>query len=163
MHPAYALICHMGWQRPFVNKRFIRFLLAGSVNTGVNFLLLNLCIYTWHTNKFAASIIATSAAIVCSFLLNRRFVFMDSSRAARKLARFAAVSALGVLLIQTSVYMFSLSLTTVVYGTSDALLVNLSNVLASAAVMFWNYNGYRLLVFTAAKESQNYAKDEETT
>lgn len=122
---------------------------------------MNLCIYAWHTNEFVASVIATSAAIMCSFLTNRRFVFMDRDRSAQKFTRFVIVSALGVLLIQTSVYEVTLSLLTNAHGTTNVLLINLSNVVASAAVTFWNYNGYRLLVFTSPKEYREYATTED--
>src|SRR5207247_2635083 len=108
-----------------------------------------------------SSIIATSCAIALSFTLNRNVVFADKDRPIKKLTRFILVSVVGVMLIQNLVYGLCLLMLQnheagivnsvhVRFGfqsKNDFLVVNLSNLIASFAVMFWNYNGYRLFVF----------------
>jgi len=143
--------------------RVTRFTLAGAVNTAVNFAVLNLAFYGVHTSKIIAIVVATACAITTSFILNRNFVFRDKEKPVAKLARFIAVSVLGVFLVQTSVYAVCIMLlhgheggiaralqSVTGYRFEDSFVaINLSDTLASMAVLLWNYNGYRLFVFTS--------------
>jgi putative flippase GtrA len=152
--------------------RVARFTLAGAVNTTVNFAMLNLMFYGVHLNKIVAIMIATACAIAVSFVLNRSFVFRDKEKPAAKLARFIVVSVLGVFLVQTSVYTVCITLlhgheggiaralySIAGYRFSDSFVaINLSNTIASVAVLFWNYNGYRLFVFTPKLPSKEIAE-----
>ena len=144
--------------RHLLRFRPARFLLAGAVNTGVNFGVLNMLIYGLHQNKITSILVSTLCAIAVSFLLNRSFVFQDTERAGQRLPRFVLVAAMGVFVIQNSVYMACLFLLHPYATYLSALLsgsrlgpavieVNLSNLFASITVMFWNYNGYKLFVF----------------
>src|SRR6266704_7163792 len=148
-----------------ITFRLTRFTLAGAVNTTVNFAVLNFMFYALHLNKMVSIVIATSFAIVVSFILNRNFVFLDKERSANKLVRFVVVSVLGVFLVQNSVYGLGIVLLSghetgltniirTVFGVrfSDSFIdVNLSNTVASFAVLFWNYNGYKLFVFNGKR------------
>lgn len=136
----------MNHLRKLHSSRLARFLLVGAGNSTINFIVLNAAFYSLRQGKIASSILATSCAIVFSFALNRSFVFRDKDRPLGKFVRFILVSAGGVLLIQTSTYALSVTLLQYFVNGSFAL-INLSNLLASFVVMFWNYNGYRLLVF----------------
>lgn len=144
-----------------ITHRVTRFTIAGAINTTVNFTVLNLVFYVLHQNELVSIVIATSCAIAVSFVLNRSFVFMNTERPFNKLVRFVLVSAIGVFLIQNSIYLLVASLLHS-YGadvigaiqqlTSHRLsksfvIINLSNILASFAVMFWNYNSYKFFVF----------------
>lgn len=140
-------------------SRFIRFLLAGGVNTAVNFAVLNLVYYQFGQDRLVSIMVATACAIGVSFILNRSFVFGDKNKAFVKLRRFVLVSVLGVFVIQNTVFMASSYILERFIGPStsggkSALLINLSNVIASAAVMLWNYNGYRLFVFDTEKTTR---------
>jgi putative flippase GtrA len=151
----------MGYVKKIVAFRFIRFLIVGTGNTAINFALLNFAFYGLHQGKLVSSFIATGCAVVCSFVLNRSFVFLDKERPAQKLFVFMAVTGSGVLLIQNSVYALGLHLLqnhtvgvaadmhnlTGLHLSGTFMAINLSNVIASIGVMFWNYNGYRLFVF----------------
>jgi putative flippase GtrA len=136
-------------------RRFGRFLIVGAGNTAINFAVLNLVFYALHQNKILSSVLATSCAIFFSFTMNRSFVFRNKTQPIRKFMHFALVSAGGVLLIQTSVY--TLGVMALQYAiSSDFIVINLSNLIASCAVMFWNYNGYRLFVFKDKKKSDEF-------
>lgn len=151
----------MRYSRRISADRRFRFILTGLINTLVNFAVLNFAFYGLHRDRFVSIIIATSCAIGVSFILNRSFVFADKSRPARKLVRFAVVSTLGVFIIQNLVYALGILLMdghegpiiSAVQGPTgyelgkDFVDINFSNILASLAVMIWNYNGYRLFVF----------------
>lgn len=75
---------------------------------------------------------------------------------------FALVSAGGVLLIQTSVYAMSI-MSLRHFINSSFIVINLSNLIASFVVMFWNYHGYRLLVFNTNGDSNENFRDGRTT
>jgi putative flippase GtrA len=158
----------MEYLKKIVAFRVARFSLAGLTNTAVSFAVLNVAFYVLHQSKLASIVVASTCAIAVSFLLNRNFVFLDKSRPAKKLARFIVVSVIGVFLIQNIVYALGLALLhsheagvmNAVYSLSGVNLssnfidVNISNLIASLTVMFWNYNGYKLFVFDG-KGSRN--------
>jgi putative flippase GtrA len=156
--------------------RVARFALAGILNTAVNFVILNLAFYGLHQGKLASSFIATSCAVAFSFVLNRNFVFVDKERPAKKLALFLIVTISGVLVIQNSVYALGiellhhheLAISDIAYGLThvrlsrDFIAINLSNVIASLAVMIWNYNGYRIFVFHGERHGDDVIETEAT-
>jgi len=159
--------------KKIITFRVTRFGLAGAVNTATNFAVLNFAFYGLHLNKLASIIIATTCAIAVSFILNRSFVFLDKARPAKKLVRFIFVSVIGVFLVQNSVYAIGLALlhgreagvVNAVYGLSGFRLsnnfidVNLSNLVASFAILFWNYNGYKLFVFNGRRRDNEVIED----
>jgi putative flippase GtrA len=153
-----------------------RFGLAGMANTAVSFAILNLVFYGLHQGKLASVVIATSCAIALSFMLNRSFVFLDKERATKKLGRFILVSVAGVFLIQNAVYAVCIAFLhghesgaiTAIHRlatirlSSEFVDINLSNLLASFAVMFWNYNGYRIFVFNGERHGNRIIEDSVT-
>jgi len=159
--------------KKIVAFRITRFGLAGAVNTATNFAVLNFAFYGLRQNKITSIVIATSCAIAISFILNRNFVFLDKDRPVTKLARFMVVSVAGVFLIQNGVYVIGIVLLhgheSEVIGTvqhitgyklsSNFIDVNLSNFIASLAVMFWNYNGYRIFVFNGERRGNEVIED----
>lgn len=142
----------------FASYRYARFLLVGAGNTAINFVVLNVSFYSLHQNRIASSILATSCAVIFSFVFNRSFVFRDKSQPLKKFAHFTIVSAVGVLLIQTSIYAVGVFLLQHVVS-SNFVIINLSNLIASFVVMFWNYNGYRLLVFNDKKQNNDLIEE----
>ncbi len=163
----------MGRLKKIVAFRITRFGLAGIINTATNFAVLNVAFYGLHLNKLASIMIATACAIAVSFILNRNFVFQDKDRPIKKLARFVVVSVVGVFVIQTSVYAVCIALlhgheagiigelrSIIGYRLSSNFVdINLSNVVASLAVLFWNYNGYRIFVFNGKRRGNEIIED----
>ena len=149
---------NMGYIAKLKSYRIARFALVGFANTVVNFAVLNIAFYGLHWNKILSSVIATSCAIAFSFFLNRGFVFRDTSRPVKKFMMFTVVSACGVLIIQTSVYAVCVLL---LRHSSDYIAINVSNLIASICVAFWNYNGYRLFVFNGKIHGRNEGQDVE--
>lgn len=150
-----------------INKRQLRFVIAGTANTLFNFLVLNLSFYALHESKLVSSFIATSCAIILSFLLNRNFVFKHKQNSWREPLVFIVVTVSGVLLIQNTIYDIGIHLfvnhtawlINPIYALSRVKLsynfveVNVSNVIGSLGALIWNYNGYRLFVFKGHKEN----------
>lgn len=142
-------------------KRVGRFLIAGSINTIVNFTVLNVAFDFLRIDKIVSSIIAVTAAVMVSFLLNRNFVFKDKSETTKKLINFLLLSAISVLVIQNLIYILAIDLlfkpanpigraikSLIDNDLSVSVVnINLSNAVAVAGVTLWNYNVYRLLVF----------------
>src|SRR6185437_13634274 len=150
----------MRYLQKLLSIRLNRFLLVGAGNTAVNFIVLNIAFSSLRLDKLAASMLATSCAILFSFAFNRSFVFKDSSQPVKKFIRFAAVAALGTLLIQTSLYGASVyALNKLGWTTSSIAQINIGNLIASLGVLLWNYNGYRLLVFKDKKHSDDPAEE----
>lgn len=153
--------------------RITRFTLAGAINTTTNFAILNFVYYGLHQNKITSIVIATSCAIAVSFILNRNFVFLDKERPMKKLAQFLVVSVIGVFIIQNSVYALGIVLlqhheagvVSAMHSITNIKLkdsfvdVNLSNIVASFVVMFWNYNGYRVFVFNGKRQGNEIIED----
>ena len=145
--------------------RVVRFALVGLVNTAVNFAILNLSFYELRQSKLVSSFIATSCALIFSFILSRSFVFADKDQPAKKMLLFIVVTVSGILLTQNSIYALGLhflhnhEVGVIIFVhrllnlnlSRNFIDVNLSNIIASLFVMVWNYNGYRLLVFKSAR------------
>jgi putative flippase GtrA len=158
--------------KKIVTFRIARFSAAGLINTATNFAVLNVAFYVLHQNKFTSIVIATSCAIAVSFILNRSFVFKDKAQPTEKLARFVAVSVVGIFLVQNSVYALCIVLLrnhesgvidviksiTGYRVSNDFVDVNLSNLIASFGVMFWNYNGYKLFVFNGRRRGNEVSE-----
>lgn len=162
----YLVGYYMRYMHKFLRVRLNRFLLVGAGNTALNFAVLNFAVSELHMNRVASVILATGSAIIFSFALNRSFVFRDSSGPVKKFARFSLIASVGMLLIQTSLYSISLYLLGQQGQVGNSIArVNISNLIASVGVMFWNYNGYRLIVFKDTKLNNEIADEasQETT
>jgi putative flippase GtrA len=155
----------MGILKRIVAFRLTRFIVVGLANTAINFAILNFAYYSLHRSKLVSSLLATSCAVVISFVLNRNFVFLDKERPAKRLVLFIFVTLSGVLLIQNSIYSIGIlllrhhefglihiiHLLTQITLSPSFIDINLSNAVASLFVMIWNYNGYRIFVFNAER------------
>jgi putative flippase GtrA len=163
----------VGYVKKVIAFRVVRLLIIGSGNTAIDFAILNFVFYVLHQNKLASSFTATSEAVGCSFLLNRCFVFENKELLDKKVVLFILITGLGVLLIQNSIYVLSIRLQhhheagpitfirplSGIRLSSDFVPINLSNILGSLVVMFWNYNDYRLLVYRRTGESNDIVED----
>lgn len=145
-----------------ISRRALRFVGVGICNAAISFGLLNIAFYKLHQTKIISSIIATTCALIFSFILNRGFVFGDKTKKAhQQLPVFVMVTISGSLLVLNLVYILSLrllnghehliivpikNLTGLVF-TKSFVDINLSTVMGAAVALFWNYNGYKWFVF----------------
>jgi putative flippase GtrA len=148
--------------------RVVRFAIVGVGNTIVNFVILNFAFFRLHQNKLASSIIATSGALIISFILNRGFVFVDKERPGKKFVLFIIVTLVGTLVVQNAIYALGTVLIhrheygvialvhklTRINMSQGFVDINLSNLIATGLTMAWNYYGYLLFVFNG-KEKEN--------
>jgi len=150
------------------SKRVLRFAVIGVCNAAISFGVLNLAFYKLGQTKIISSIIATTCALIFSFILNRGFVFGDKTkRAHQQLPAFVIVTVSGSLLVLNLVYIVTLHLLsghegliidpvktlTAVSLTKNFVDINFSTVMGAVVALFWNYNGYRWFVFKGSKDA----------
>ena len=147
-----------------IHKKTYRFVLVGSLNTLVNFVILDFSFYELKLSKIASNIVATCIALMFSFILNRNFVFVHRGMWLKQFVIFASLTVVGTLVINNAVYIFSLAIlenhvlglshmiahTGLVLSTSF-ITVNGSAAIATVFSMVWNYNAYNRIVFRGAK------------
>lgn len=154
--------------KKLTSKRTLRFVIIGICNATISFGILNLAFYKFDQTKIVSSIIATTCALIFSFIMNRGFVFDDKTRKVRQqLPIFIVVTVSGSLLVLNLVYILSLHLLnghetliidpiknlTSVGLTKNFVDINLSTVIGAVAALFWNYNGYKWFVFKGSKDA----------
>lgn len=148
--------------RLLTSHRVLRFAIIGICNAIISFGLLNLCFYAFDLSKIASSIIATGSALIFSFVMNRGFVFGDTTRRAyQQFPTFVIVTISGSFIVLNLIYILSLNVLnghekfiietiksiTNIELSSSFVDINLSTVIGAAVAMFWNYNGYKWFVF----------------
>lgn len=137
-----------------VKSRIVRFLIVGAGNSAINFSVLNLSLFIFHRSKIFSIVLATSCAIIFSFVFNRSYVFRDPSDPIKKFIIFSAVAASGTLIIQTGTFIIAVGLLGRT-NLNELATANIANLIASLFVMFWNYQGYLRLVFKSSSQSES--------
>jgi putative flippase GtrA len=130
----------------------LKFAVVGGINTGVDWLILFLLSY--FTGVYEGdqiiyfNIIAFTAAVINSYILNKRWTFKDSSteNGGAKFASFIAVSLVGVAINTGIVYSVS-SLIDPMFGISQELWLFVGKAAATGVSMVWNFIGYKIFVF----------------
>lgn len=159
-------------RKKLISGRVFRFAIIGFCNSAISFGILNISFYELRLAIITSSLIATSCALIFSFIMNRDFVFGDKSKKAYlQLPAFVIITIIGSLLILNLVYILSLRLllghehliidiikhTTSITLSSNFVDINLSTTIGAISAMFWNYNGYKRFVF---KGSSKYETSE---
>ena len=156
--------------------RIGRFVLVGLLNTVSNFALINLAFFVFHFSKIGSSIASSIIIITISFILNRNFVFEDTSKKVRhQIPPFVLITVTGSIIVFNLVYIISLKVIsgheyfivklveqlTSLKLSNNFVDINLSTSFVTLVAMFWNYNGYRLFVFKGRKISPERLQNEE--
>jgi putative flippase GtrA len=141
----------LGKWMPFFNQ-FGRFAAVGFTNAAVDFGVLNILSaltgITGGGQIIPLNAISFTAAVICSYYLNKFWVFDDNAQAqeSRKFSLFIIVSVIGIAINSGVVYL----MTTVVhpqFGLAVNQWLNIAKILASAVGLIWNFAGYKLIVF----------------
>ena len=129
-------------------KRFAKFSIIGSFNFLVDITILNALSFVTGFNKgvFAAifSAISFVVANISSYYLNKRWTFRDNSKNSRYRV-FLAVSIIGIVINVLIVYNFTTHISQPYF--SDVIWMNISKIIATGFVMFFNYYSYKKYVF----------------
>ncbi len=151
--------------------RVTKFAAVGVVNTGIDFLILNILRLVTHTSSdnklglIGLNIVSATCVAIISFYLNRSFVFQKSDTHHRKLWLFVGISITGIFVWQSlAIYAalplvrpLSRALHSALSAGSGALLpkftedfyrANISKLIATVVSMIWNYQMYKRYVFT---------------
>jgi putative flippase GtrA len=129
-----------------ISRSFILFCLIGGLNTLLDIGLF-LALQQQGMPIVPANILSTSAALLMSYALNKRFTFGASGQSNRAFIPFVVVTLVGLWLLQPVViYVVGQGLTA--FTHDHELLRNLAGKLAATAVtMVWNYVLYKKYVF----------------
>lgn len=140
----------------FITKRlslqFGKFALIGFLNTGIDFAILNLLMWSFgiYSGSLLAffNVVSFSVAVANSYFWNKYWVFRarETEDKAVEFTKFLIVSIIGISINTLIVYSFATYLTPL-FGISPALWANIGKVLASGVSLMWNFAGYKLFVF----------------
>lgn len=138
--------------------QFVRFAMIGGLNTGIDLIILNiLTIATGLKEGTAFAIfkgISFAAAATFSYFMNKYWAFKDTSKSqeGRKFSQFFIVSIIGALInvgiASLVVNMIKPALGgTLIVPLNDQLWVNVAALSGTAIGLFWNFLGYKFIVF----------------
>src|SRR3990167_1090996 len=134
-------------------KQFSKFIIVGGVNTGIDFLILNILIYltgiTAGIELFILNSISFSVAVVNSYFMNKYWTFQDKTKTEQepiKFSQFFAVSIVGIIIngfVLTGITTYIPPL----FGLSAVLWANIAKLMATGFSLIWNFIGYKFFVF----------------
>ncbi|MFH1671257.1 MAG: GtrA family protein [Candidatus Portnoybacteria bacterium] len=140
-----------------ISKKLIaqisKFVVIGTLNTGIDFAVLNLLI--WWTGIYSGkwiillNTIAFSVAVINSYFWNKHWTFKAEQEGESKIKEFSqyvAVTLVGLILNTAVVYLITTFIPPM-FGTSKELWVNLAKVVATGVSLVWNFIGYKFIVF----------------
>lgn len=128
-----------------MKKQVVRFGLVGVINTAVDVGAFAALVFL-GVHSLVAIFISTTLGLLCSFLLNRSFVFGAKHTSARTIASFLLVTCSGLWILQPLI-IEGLAL---MLDTRTALALTIFKLLATAVTMIWNFIWYRAKVFKSA-------------
>lgn len=160
------------------NHEKVRFAMAGTCNTCLDFLLFNFLVFTVALPVLVANTLSVAICVVISYFLNQRYVFRGVSRASWKnLTLFALITGFSSIVLQGLVIWLFGVFTHSIFGHSLLVMQNVNdhrsiqvNMAKAAAVgtgMVWNFLFYKYVVFkrhsTPAANEGNLWESEAST
>ncbi|MEI7425734.1 MAG: GtrA family protein [Candidatus Moraniibacteriota bacterium] len=133
-------------------KQLAKFIVVGGINTGIDFLVLNIeMILTGITSGPSMLIlnsISFSVATTNSFFMNKRWTFEDSGnkKDGVKFSQFLIVSIIGITINGGVVYLIT-SFVDPLFGLNPQLWANVAKLFATGISLVWNFIGYKFIVF----------------
>lgn len=138
------------------NKSFVqigKFVLVGGVNFLLDLGVLNLLIFfTGIASGLFYSVfkgISFAVAVINSYVLNKFWTFSDQAqnkRVTKEFLSFVVISLIG-LFINNIVASFLVNFVGPQAGISENLWASIGAIIASFIGMFWNFVGYKFIVF----------------
>ncbi|KKR20130.1 MAG: hypothetical protein UT50_C0021G0008 [Candidatus Moranbacteria bacterium GW2011_GWA2_39_41] len=138
---------------PFI-KQFAKFFVVGVMNTGVDFVILNILMYTTGQNSGVPYAffkgLSFLAAVTLSYFINKHWTFQDKSTENndKKFYQFILVSIVGAfinIIAATLVVTFIKPL--ILLPISGIIWGNIGALCGSASGLIWNFIGYKFIVF----------------
>jgi putative flippase GtrA len=145
----------------------VRFIIAGALNTALDFVLLNCLILFAGLPILAANILSVTVGITISYFLNHFFVFkFDRPVSAKRFLEFFAVTGFSSLLLQSGVIWlfevmfdttFGRSLLLVETSAQEFVAINVAKAAAVLIGLIWNFTMYKFVVFKKPVEDDTDA------
>ncbi len=133
-------------------QQLMRFVVVGLINTGIDFLILNVEMFltriTSGPGMIAQNAISFGVATINSYYLNKKWTFSDNERKKEgiKFTQFLTVSIIGIIINTIIVYLFTTSVQPM-FGLNPQLWANVGKIIATAISLIWNFLGYKFIVF----------------
>ncbi|MFH1837908.1 MAG: GtrA family protein [Candidatus Kuenenbacteria bacterium] len=133
-------------------KQFVKFAIVGVINTGLDFVFFNFLILITRIYKgewlVFLNFISFSLVTINSYFLNKFWSFRGNNKEKIKIQflRFFFISLVGCI-INTSIVYFVATFIPPFFGISQLLWVNVAKLLAISISLFWNFAGYKFLIF----------------
>ena len=120
-----------------IRKQLTTFAAIGALNTAVDVTIYALLI--WLTVPLLlAVIISTTAGMVCSYVLNRRFTFKTNRQ---PIVRFICITITSLWILQPVVIWLLIQL----LGITNTLGLSMAKLAATSISLMWNFVWYRIV------------------
>ena|SRR3989344_6313193 len=133
-------------------RQFLKFAVVGVINTAIDFTVLNILSSITGITKgnglIPINVVAFTCAVTNSFFMNRYWSFGDKNggEGGKKFSLFLLVTILGAV-INTSIVRGVATNIPPMFDLSPKLWLNVAKAAATGVTMFWNFFGYKLVVF----------------
>lgn len=142
------------WVASIIGKKiaifyqFSKFAAVGFLNTAIDFGILNILVYLTGITKGPATLfmdaVAFSTAVINSYWWNRRWTFYGAKQG--DFIVFVAVTLIGLSINASIVFVIS-TFVQPRLGATGAQWINVAKIMATAISLFWNFTGYKVIVF----------------
>ncbi len=127
--------------------QLIRFSITGGINAVVDFTILNLLIKLAGWGLLAANTVSFSAAVVCSYFLNKYWTFADHRpRHLIQFPIFIIISLVGLGLSNLLVHLGTSTMEQLGWW-SFTINYNVAKAFSAGIVLVWNFTAYKYLAF----------------
>ncbi len=132
--------------------QFSRFVVIGFMNTAIDFAVLNflMWLFTIYSGKWLIllNMVSFTVAVVNSYFWNKLWVFKDreESETGKKFSQFILITLIGMA-INSSIVFGIATYIPAFFGLSKELWANLAKAAATGVSLFWNFIGYKFIVF----------------
>ncbi len=141
-------------EKLLVFKQLIKFGSVGIINTGVDFAVLNLLMWTFGINEgkwlIPINIVAFTLASANSYIFNKFWTFkektLEKSQVTKQFSQFMVISIIGAIINTVILYSIA-TLISPIFGLSQTLWTNFAKIAATGISMVWNFVGYKFFVF----------------
>ncbi|MBI4993963.1 GtrA family protein [Candidatus Wolfebacteria bacterium] len=138
-------------------KQFLKFIVVGGINTGIDFAILNVLMFS--TNIYSGkwiiifNSVSFATAVVNSYFMNKYWTFKkqktqntEVKSQSKEFFQFLIISIIGISLNDAAVYTVSTFIPPI-FGLSEKLWANAAKLIATVVSMIWNFIGYKFIVF----------------
>ena len=138
--------------KKIIGRQFSRFVVVGFINTAIDFFVLNVLSFLTGIEKGAGAAVLSGVSFLVanlnSYILNKKWTFKEHSakNVARQFTKFFSVS-LGGMAINIVIVGVLTTYIQPPFEIDGKIWLNISKAVAVGISMFWNFFGYKFMVF----------------